>query len=64
MIGVLTFFIIIWGCWYCALIESCSCCCEPQRVWVHSKPLNSAVSFISLDMFFEKEQEDLNIQNV
>ena len=47
-----------------ALIESCSCCCEPQWVWVHSKPLNPAVSFISLDMFFEKEQEDLNIQNV
>ena len=58
---------IICGCFtqgIVALIESCSCCCEPQRVWVHSKPLNRAVSFISLDMFFEKDQEDLNIQYV
>ena len=68
MIGVFAFIaFIICGCFTqgtIALIESCSCCSEPQRVWVHSKPLNPAVSFISLDMFFEKEQEDLNIQNV
>ena len=60
MIGVLTFaFFIICGCWYCALIESC---CEPQRICVHSK--HPAVSLISLIMFFEKDQEDLNIQYV
>ena len=68
MIGVFAFIaFIICGCFtqgIVALIESCSCCCEPQPVWVHSKPLNPAVSFISLDMFFEKDQEDLNIQYV
>ena len=56
---------IICGCFTqgtVALIESCSCYCE--RIWVESKPLSPAVSFISLDMFFEKEQEDLNIQYV
>ena len=56
---------IIWGCFtqgIIALIESCSCCC--QRIWVESKPLSPTVSFISLDMFFEKEVEDLNIQYV
>ena len=54
---------IICGCFTqgtVALIESCSCCCE--RIWVESK--HPTVSFISLDMFFEKEQEDLNIQYV
>ena len=65
MIGIFALIVfIIWGCFtqeIIALIESCSCCCEPQRIWVYSKPLSPAVSFISLDTFFEKEQEDLNV---
>ena len=54
---------IICGCFThgtVALIESC-CCGEPQRIWAYSKPLSPAVSFISVDMFFEKEQEALNV---
>ena len=66
IIGIFALIVfIIWGCFtqgIIALIESCSCCC--QRTWVESKPLSPAVSFISLDIFFEKEQEDVNIQYV
>ena len=68
MIGVLAFaFFIICG--WCthgtvALLESCSCCCEPKRIRPDSKLLSPAVLFISLIMFFEKELEDLKIQNV
>ena len=47
-----------------ALIESCSCCCEPKRIRPDSKLLSPAVLFISLNMFFEKELEDLKNQNV
>ena len=66
MIGIFAMIVfIIWGCFtqgIIALIESCSCCY--QLMLVESKPLSPAVSFISLDMFFEKELEDLNIQYV
>ena len=49
-------FLIICG-WFTygtvALLERCSCCCEPQEIRMDSKPLGPAVLFISLHMFFE-----------
>ena len=58
MIGIFALIaFIIWGCITQGVIACCSCCC--QRTWVESLSPT-----LSLDMFFEKEVEDLNIQYV